>query len=152
MEWRWKGEAPPRKFRVCQSTKKVMPTIFWDSEDILLTDFKERNTTVNATYYVALVRKLRQNIRDSRRGKLTRKMVCCTTMHPCTLLQLRKTQFVIELFNKSITLLIAKIWPPVTITCLKNWKKPSRMPFWRRRRGEGCSFGTFWDQAERIFF
>lgn len=72
MEWRRKGEAPPRKFRVCQSTKKVMATIFWDCEGILLIDFKERNTTVNGAYYAALLHKLRQNIREKRRGKLTR--------------------------------------------------------------------------------
>jgi hypothetical protein len=29
-----KGEAPLIKFRVCQSTKKIMATIFWDCEGI----------------------------------------------------------------------------------------------------------------------
>lgn len=72
MEWRRKGEAPPRKFRVCQSTKKVMATIFWDCEGILLIDFKETNTTVNGQYYAALLHKLRDCIREKRRGKLTR--------------------------------------------------------------------------------
>jgi len=34
-EWRKPGEAPPRKAKVTQSTKKVMATIFWDCRGIL---------------------------------------------------------------------------------------------------------------------
>ena len=44
MEWRKPGEAPLRKAKVTQSTKKIMATIFWDCRGILLIDFKERNT------------------------------------------------------------------------------------------------------------
>ncbi|GFG32800.1 hypothetical protein Cfor_06313 [Coptotermes formosanus] len=45
MEWRKPGEASPRKAKVTQSAKKI---IFWDCRGILLIDFKERNTTLNA--------------------------------------------------------------------------------------------------------
>src|SRR5215469_1542251 len=48
MEWRKLGEAPPRKAKVTKSTKKIMATIFWDCRGILLIDFKEKKTTVNA--------------------------------------------------------------------------------------------------------
>lgn len=72
MEWRKPGEAPPRKARVTQSTKKVMATVFWDCEGVLLVDFKERNTTVNAAYYATLLHKLRDTIKEKRRGKLAR--------------------------------------------------------------------------------
>lgn len=40
----------PRKFIVCQLTKKLMATIFWDCED-----FKEIDTTFNGMYYSALL-------------------------------------------------------------------------------------------------
>ena len=72
MEWRFPGEPPPRKAKVTQSSKKIMATIFWDCEGILLIDFKERNTTVNATYYASLLHELRASIREKRPGKLTR--------------------------------------------------------------------------------
>jgi hypothetical protein len=62
MEWRRQGETPPRKFRVCQSTKMVMAPIFCDCEGLLLIDFKETNTTVKGKYYAVLFHKLRDNI------------------------------------------------------------------------------------------
>lgn len=72
MEWHRKGEPAPKKAKVTQSTKKVMATIFWDCEGILLIDFKERNTVINATYYSNLLRQLRQAIIEKRRGKMSR--------------------------------------------------------------------------------
>ena len=66
MEWRKPGEAPPRKAKVAQSTKKIMATIFWDCRGILLIDFKERNTTVNAVYYASLLHKLCEAIKEKR--------------------------------------------------------------------------------------
>ena len=49
-----------------------MASIFWDSEGILLIDFKERNTIVNAQYYAIILHLLRDAIKQKRRGKLTR--------------------------------------------------------------------------------
>jgi hypothetical protein len=49
-----------------------MATIFWDCEGMLLIDLKETNATVNDKYYAALLRKLRDNIPEKRRGKLNR--------------------------------------------------------------------------------
>lgn len=72
MEWHRKGEPAPKKAKVNQSVKKLMATIFWDCEGILLIDFKERNTVVNAAYYSDLLRQLRQKIIEKRRGKITR--------------------------------------------------------------------------------
>lgn len=71
-ESRRPDEPRPRKTYIVQSTKNVMVTIFWDSEDILLIDFKESNTTVNGTYYASLSYKLRDSIRAKRGGKLTK--------------------------------------------------------------------------------
>ena len=72
MEWRKPDEALPRKAKVTQSTKKIMATIFWDCRGILLIDFKERNTTVNAAYCASLLHKLRDAIKDKRQGMLSR--------------------------------------------------------------------------------
>jgi len=72
MEWCKPGKAPPRKAKVTQSTKKIMATIFWNFRGILLINFKERNTTVNAAYYASLLHKLRDAIKEKRRGILRR--------------------------------------------------------------------------------
>lgn len=58
MKWRKKGESAPKKAKVTQSVKKIMATIFWDCEGILLIDFKKCNKTVNAAYYADLLRQL----------------------------------------------------------------------------------------------
>jgi len=68
MEWRKPDEAPPRKAKVTQSAKKIVA--FWDCRGILLIDFKERNTTVNAAYYASLLHKLRDAIKEKRPGML----------------------------------------------------------------------------------
>jgi len=72
MEWRKPGDALPRKAKVTQSTKNIMATIFWDCRGILLNDFKERNTIVNATYFASLLHKLCDAIKERRRGMLSR--------------------------------------------------------------------------------
>lgn len=72
MEWRRLGEKPPRKAKVTQSTKKIMATVFWDCQGILMIDIKERNTTVKGTYYATLIEQLRDAIKQKRRGKLSR--------------------------------------------------------------------------------
>jgi histone-lysine N-methyltransferase SETMAR len=72
MEWKHKGSPPPRKFRVCASAGKVMASIFWDAEGILLVDYLDHGATINGQYYAGLIQKLRVAIKDKRRGKLSR--------------------------------------------------------------------------------
>lgn len=72
MEWRRPDEERPKKAKVQQSRRKIMSTIFWDNEGILLIDFKTEGTTVNGTYYADLLRKLRVAIKEKRRGKLSK--------------------------------------------------------------------------------
>ena len=55
MEWRRPTENRPIKAKVAASKNKVMASVFWDCEGILLIDFKERNTTVNGIYYASLM-------------------------------------------------------------------------------------------------
>jgi len=38
MQWKHVESPPPKKFRTQTSAGKVMATIFWDSEGLLLTD------------------------------------------------------------------------------------------------------------------
>jgi len=72
VEWHKPGEAPPKKVKVTQSAKRIMAMIFWHCRGILLIDFIERNTTVNAAYSTSLLHKLRNAITEKRRGILSR--------------------------------------------------------------------------------
>jgi histone-lysine N-methyltransferase SETMAR len=49
-----------------------MATIFWDSQGILLADFKQRNTTITGEYYVSLMYKLKDATKEKHQGKLSR--------------------------------------------------------------------------------
>lgn len=52
-----------------------MVKVFWDSEGISLTDFKDRNTMVNVHYYATMLIKITGLNKRKRRGKLTRRAV-----------------------------------------------------------------------------
>jgi hypothetical protein len=105
MEWRRQGETPPRKFRVCQSTKMVMATIFCDCEGLLLIDFKETNTTVKGKYYAVLLHKLRDNIPG---GSKPEAPGYCMTMHQFLLPVSHKSPCWILVSTKSTISLVAQ--------------------------------------------
>jgi len=52
------------------SAGKVMATVFWDSERVLMIDYLERGKTVTGVYYADQIRKRRASIKQQRRGKL----------------------------------------------------------------------------------
>ncbi|GBP15303.1 hypothetical protein EVAR_92294_1 [Eumeta japonica] len=72
MQWTKKGERPPKKFKVQKSVSKLMATIFWDSEGVLLIDYLPNGTTMNGQYYANLLAQTREAVVQKRRGKLSR--------------------------------------------------------------------------------
>lgn len=69
-EWKHVTSPTPVKFRKIASAGKVMASVFWDSEGVLMIDYLERGKTVTGNYYAELIRKLRTVIKEKRRGKL----------------------------------------------------------------------------------
>lgn len=70
-EWRRPAEGPPVKARAAPSVGKVMITVFWDCEGIILVDYLPKGTTINAEYYSDLLSgPLRQALTKYRPGKL----------------------------------------------------------------------------------
>ncbi|KFD47696.1 hypothetical protein M514_11429 [Trichuris suis] len=47
-----------------------MATIFWDSDGVILTDVLEGERTITASYYKAVLRKLKTALARKRPGKL----------------------------------------------------------------------------------
>jgi len=59
MEWRNSGSPCPKKFRVQKCAGKVLTSIFWDQDSILLTDYLPKGQTINAEYYLSLLVQLK---------------------------------------------------------------------------------------------
>ncbi len=50
---------------------KIIGSVFWDSEGILLIDYLEHGKKINMDNYAGLFRKLKASIMEKRRGKMT---------------------------------------------------------------------------------
>lgn len=72
MQWHKKGEPAHKKFKVVPSAGKVMATIFWDSQGILLIDYKPKGEAITGAYYANILHQLKEAIKIKRRGKLTK--------------------------------------------------------------------------------
>ncbi|UYV82726.1 hypothetical protein LAZ67_22000679 [Cordylochernes scorpioides] len=75
MQWRHSGSPPPKKAKTVPSAGKVMVSVFWDSEGVLLLDFLNKGQTITGNYYAYLVKQLRDAFKEKRRGKLSKKIV-----------------------------------------------------------------------------
>ncbi|GBM18588.1 hypothetical protein AVEN_37238-1 [Araneus ventricosus] len=60
-----------RKARQILSTRKLMVTVFWDTQGILLIEFMTRRTTINSEVYCRTLKKLKRAIQNKRRGLLS---------------------------------------------------------------------------------
>ena len=67
-----RGSSGPIKFKSKRSVKKVMATVFWDFEGVVLVDFLEGKKTVTGAYFVEVLRKLRAKLAEKRPEKLHR--------------------------------------------------------------------------------
>jgi histone-lysine N-methyltransferase SETMAR len=72
MEWRYSGSPGPKEFRVQKSAGKVLASIFWDQDGILLIDYLPKGQTINAEYYSSLLVQLKDILKEKRRGKVTK--------------------------------------------------------------------------------
>ncbi|GFV62110.1 histone-lysine N-methyltransferase SETMAR [Trichonephila clavipes] len=70
MEWRHTNSPVRVKAKRTISTRKVMATVFCDRHGVLLVEFMQQGTTINAAAYCATLTKLRQTIQNKRRGLL----------------------------------------------------------------------------------
>ena len=70
MEWKHQSSPTPKKPKMVASAGKIMASVFWDSEGIIMIDYLAKGETVTSEYYVRLLNKLRAEIKSKRRGKL----------------------------------------------------------------------------------
>ena len=72
MVWKHPWSPPPQKFKVVKSAGKLMATVFWDIQGVLLVEFLEKGTTINAASYCETLSRLRNAIKRKCPGLLTR--------------------------------------------------------------------------------
>jgi len=72
MEWRHSDSPRPKKIRVQKSAGKVLASIFWDQDGLLLIDYLPNGQTINAEYYSSLLVQLKVILKEKLRGKVTK--------------------------------------------------------------------------------
>jgi histone-lysine N-methyltransferase SETMAR len=72
LQWKHPSSPSVKKFKVTPSAGKVMLTVFWDSQGVLLARFQKKGDNVNAASYCEVLLMLRDAIRKKRPGLLTR--------------------------------------------------------------------------------
>jgi histone-lysine N-methyltransferase SETMAR len=65
VEWHH-ANSPKKKFKAAPSAGKIMATIFWDSEGLLLVNIMPRGATINSEAYVKTLKKLHSRMRRVR--------------------------------------------------------------------------------------
>jgi len=68
----WRLTPPKIKFRVQKSAGKVLASIFWDQDGILLTDYLPKGQIINTEYYLPLLVQFKDILKEKRRGKVTK--------------------------------------------------------------------------------
>src|SRR5271156_2863634 len=70
-QWKHADSPTPKRPRGARSMGKVMMTVFWDCEGILLIDFLQHKQTISGNYHALLISQLPLTVKSKRRGKLT---------------------------------------------------------------------------------
>jgi histone-lysine N-methyltransferase SETMAR len=70
MQWHKKGTPPPKKFKMSPLAGQIMATVFfWDTEGILLIDYKDKGVIITGEYYARLLEQLKEAVKEKRREK-----------------------------------------------------------------------------------
>ena len=71
-QWVGPGSTRPKKFKTQPSAGKVMASVFWDAQGVIMLDFPAKKSTITGAYYANSLDQLRTAIREKHRGKLSK--------------------------------------------------------------------------------
>ena len=74
-QWTAPGQNAPRRVRKSQSAGKIMATIFWDCQGIVMIDFLPKGRTITGEYYATLLERLNEQHHRVRPGRRRRKIL-----------------------------------------------------------------------------
>ena len=118
LEWRYSGSPRPKKFRVQKAAGKVLASIFWDQDGILLIDYLPKRRTINAEYYSSLLVPVKDILKEKRRGKVTNGVLFLHDNAPAHRAPATQKKLACLGFQcLLITHPILRIWPRWTTTC-----------------------------------
>ena len=60
IQWKYPDSSPPKTFKRVHSARKVIASIFWDSQGVIMIDYLGQGRTINSAYYAGELRRLRQ--------------------------------------------------------------------------------------------
>jgi len=75
MEWRYSGSPRSKKFRVQKSAGKVLASMFWDQDGIILIDYFPKGQTTNAEYYSSPLVQLKDILKEKCCGKVIKRVL-----------------------------------------------------------------------------
>ena len=110
---------PPKKFKIASSAGKVMASVFWDSQGVIMIDYFQQGRTINVVYYAAELRRLRQKIATKRRGKFTQGVLLLQDNEPAHTSQVDMTASTERGFEVLIPRILL-IWHLLTSICSQN--------------------------------
>jgi len=110
---------------VQKSAGKVLASIFWDQDDILLIDYRPKDHTINGEYYSSLLMQLKDILKEKRtprKGHQSGLVLARQCPGSQGTLQPRRN-WPTWASNVLITHPILRIWPRRTTTCSLDRKK-----------------------------
>jgi len=117
-QWKHASSPSPRKFKVQAGAGKIMCTIFWDAEGILLIDFMPHTTL---TYSTNCFLPLKRSVEES----WPKYPYFCTTIDLLTDHMLDKWLYLNPDLKKCITHHILLTWHRVITICFQIWSSTS---------------------------
>jgi len=72
VEWQHSSSTCPKKFHLQKFTGKVLASIFWHQDSILLIDYLPKGQTINSEYYSSLLMQLKDILKKKCRGNVTK--------------------------------------------------------------------------------
>jgi len=72
MEWQHSDSPRPKKFRVQKSTGKILASIYWDQDVILLLDYLPKGQIINMEHYSSLLVQLTDILKEKCHRKVTK--------------------------------------------------------------------------------
>ena len=158
MECRHSGLPSPKKFRVQKFAGKVLASIFWDQDGILLIVYLLKCQTIKAEYYSSLLVKLKGILKEKRRRNFTKGVLFLYDKTPGRRALATRRYWPSWASSVLITHPILRIYFHRTTTCSLDWKnnwkvaifRPTRRSLLPRRRSWTDKFLNFFEWLTNV--